>query len=422
MLYTQRAVDAVGLPSLIDRLNVSIDQFNVAYSVSSVINPRAQLTLIGSELTTFTERISGFDANDDNNDVIDFANFAANRKATANADIVVCLVDAGYVDSRGRAFAINAQNDNEGFAIVEVRAIPDQPVFPHEVGHLLGGRHHNDPTSGDAHGYQYEIDFGFLNLGRKDYCTIMCPQMPEEVRRSDRWSNPNVSDGGNPTGTSGFNNVARVIGSNASRIADFRPNTGALGLYVEGEFTVTELGYKTYESVVSCGAGPYTYLWERSNDGFNYFGAETSEFYTFYAYPDGSNSIYLRLTVTSADNRTATTFNRIDFVGYQGSRISANDTFTNDKNLGNQNSLIQIAYPNPTNNQINATIFLSKDDNIKVSMINTQGQEVKSIYQGELSKGNYNFDFSVQNLTSGQYFIKATSTEKSESIKIIVQK
>ena len=422
VVYTQLALDAVGLATITSRVNASIDQFNQASWGSGVTNPRGTLELVGIEFNSFVERIRTADATPNDNDiqdVTDLPTFTEGRRTATNSDIIVCLVAADYTTSRGIARAINAEYEN-GFAVVDVNFIPGQPVFPHEVGHLLGGRHDTDPNSGDAHGYEYSSK-----------CTLMCPEKPSSTIRALHWSNPNISDYGVATGTATTNNVARSISANADRLANFRPAvTTTIQANISGPSYVYSYGPVAYSPIVSCGTGTYSYYWDRSYDGFNYFGGSNFENYGFQTYPSNNYNVHIRLRVTGSNGQVTAAYATTTFPNGVGSRLSAdnNSIVLNEKTNAyinediNTKKLIQVVYPNPSNGNINTKIFLSESDNVKLSIIGQQGQEISVIHQGELLAGVHNFDVSTHNLPIGQYFIRASTSHKIESEKIIILK
>ncbi len=44
--------------------------------------------------------------------------------------------------------------DNLTYAVFDIDAMPAQPVFQHEIGHLFEGRHPDDANPGDMHAHQ----------------------------------------------------------------------------------------------------------------------------------------------------------------------------------------------------------------------------------------------------------------------------
>lgn len=79
-------------------------------------------------------------------------------------------------------------------------------------------------------------------------------------------------------------------------------------------------------------------------------------------------------------------------------------------------------YPNPFNSAANITIELSFPEFISLIVYNTIGEEVDVIYKGELDIGKHIFQYSMNNHSSGVYFIRMYSSKKEKLIKVIYQK
>ena len=130
VVYTQRALNAVGLQTIQERVNTSIGQFNNAYNSSGTTNARARLLLVGLELTAFTETINtagngtinvgNITLINEQHDINRLPTTAEQRRVATNSDVVLCLTDANYQFSYGIARAINA-NYADGFATSEIR-------------------------------------------------------------------------------------------------------------------------------------------------------------------------------------------------------------------------------------------------------------------------------------------------------------
>ena len=62
-------------------------------------------------------------------------------------------------------------------------------------------------------------------------------------------------------------------------------------------------------------------------------------------------------------------------------------------------------YPNPFNPSTNIRFFLPEGFNIELKVVNILGEEIKTIYNGYLSPGEYKFSFHAEGYSSGVYFI-----------------
>ncbi|MFA5806464.1 MAG: kelch repeat-containing protein [Melioribacteraceae bacterium] len=79
-------------------------------------------------------------------------------------------------------------------------------------------------------------------------------------------------------------------------------------------------------------------------------------------------------------------------------------------------------YPNPFNGTTNLTIKLSSTKQVLLNVYNILGEMIKTIYNGELSSGKHTFQLNLDKYSSGVYFVRMSSLNKVQLIKIIHQK
>ena len=83
---------------------------------------------------------------------------------------------------------------------------------------------------------------------------------------------------------------------------------------------------------------------------------------------------------------------------------------------------ISNAYPNPFNPITNFELEVNSSEYISIKVYNLNGMLTDEIYNGFLDRGKYNFNWDASSLTSGTYFIKVSSEEKSLSRKVTLIK
>jgi Secretion system C-terminal sorting domain/FG-GAP-like repeat len=69
--------------------------------------------------------------------------------------------------------------------------------------------------------------------------------------------------------------------------------------------------------------------------------------------------------------------------------------------------LLGTAYPNPFNEMVTIPLQLSQQQNARVVIVNTLGQEVATLHSGDLSAGNHELSWNASQLSSGVYFVRA---------------
>ncbi len=67
-------------------------------------------------------------------------------------------------------------------------------------------------------------------------------------------------------------------------------------------------------------------------------------------------------------------------------------------------------YPNPFNPSTTISFTLSSDEFVSLKVFNMIGEEVKTLYEGILEAGVYNYNFNAEGLPSGAYIYKLSTT------------
>jgi hypothetical protein len=210
VVYTESAANASG--SIGNLILLAQDETNTSYSNSSI---SASVNIVLTAQVSYNEALRSY---------LDHVNFLQGTtdgemdiihtwRDQYEADVVVLIVNDGELC--GRAYQIMA-TANTAFAAVYYDCATGNYSFGHEIGHLQGARHENDPSGTYEHGY---VD---PNCGWR---TIMATVSACADLRVQYWSNPNVTypPTGQVMGTSTSNDNARKLNETKSTIAGFRP-------------------------------------------------------------------------------------------------------------------------------------------------------------------------------------------------------
>jgi hypothetical protein len=81
-----------------------------------------------------------------------------------------------------------------------------------------------------------------------------------------------------------------------------------------------------------------------------------------------------------------------------------------------------IAYPNPsrTGQVVNLEYRITGNDKFFLDLIDNLGKNIKNIYTGRLSEGNYKFSFDTDGINPGVYYIILKSANKFLSKKLVI--
>lgn len=213
VVYTQAAAGLLGAVTPDQFSSGLVDLANWSYEVSGI---QVRLKLAGTTSTSFQE--SDFDSDlgalvtpKDGTPLAGIHNWR--KEIKANVVVLLVALDAAC----GQAAAIGAETDT-AFALVSEGCALDNLSFPHEIGHLQGARH--DPDA-DPSPSPYPYGHGYMLKGK--WRTIMAYPGDCGCNRIGYWSNPSIMKDGDPMGTPGVSNNARVLNQTAPRLAGFQP-------------------------------------------------------------------------------------------------------------------------------------------------------------------------------------------------------
>lgn len=79
-------------------------------------------------------------------------------------------------------------------------------------------------------------------------------------------------------------------------------------------------------------------------------------------------------------------------------------------------------YPNPFNSQSKLDVFLNKETELEIKVFNLLGEEIKLLAKQMLRPGFYSFQIDASDLSSGIYFIRVKTKERTQLKKLILIK
>lgn len=157
------ALDKFGTNNIVDRMNFFLAQANDVYAnnnIDLVLQDAGKFSSGRSELSSVARNIRGLQSPNDG--YLD--NFAGSVRNDRSADIVAHITDNAGDRTCGQVNAIGGGQSN-GFFVSRYTCTGF--TFVHELGHLFGARHDNDPTR-----TPFAFGHGFVNSGR-NFRTVM---------------------------------------------------------------------------------------------------------------------------------------------------------------------------------------------------------------------------------------------------------
>jgi len=405
VLYTPAAASS-GY-NITSSVNTAFSQFLNASVNSGVVT---SLQLAGIQSINFTE----------SSDIIaDLASISSNTTAqqlrnSYEADLVMMITDGNYFNYSGRVAALGP-NEALAYGIVEVDYVTSNYTFIHELGHLFGARHEYpspDNTANDTHGHEWKTGVWPF---KKTWGTVM-RTYENNLNQVLHFSNPGISYNGHATGVSGISFVSKHININGHIIEDFRYTAPPLSAYISGPGSANGGDFLFFQSNVSNGQSPYSYVW-KANTGSGYYTIGTSANVGI-TMPSNSD-LNLSLTVSDAlqDNVTAYYFVLNLYENGGGCNPCPIISGENLVDFGSTSSVR--LYPVPARNSLTYELKNMKGTFVVVKIINRFGMEVES-YKISDASNNIRGNIDVSKYDQGIYYF-ITESENSISIEKFVK-
>ena len=237
VVYTPAAKEDVA--DIEQHIQLAVEETNKGYADSGV---KHRLNLVHTEEISYNEDDSKSGGNFTPESWDDFLNKIKSAddgymdnvhdlRDQYKADLVIFLVKhkvAKEIQSCGRAWIMDMNKDPAAYAfsvMSSVCAVAPHYTLAHETGHNMGSVH--DPVHANgkkgifpySHGYWYQDE----KNKEESFGTIMGKVCQEECPpRINRWSNPNLTYQGIPTGIENVSDNVRSLNEAAFTVANFR--------------------------------------------------------------------------------------------------------------------------------------------------------------------------------------------------------
>lgn len=403
VVYTPQSASASGnIQSLINAsiqsTNETLHNSGINASVNLVHSAQVNYTETGNMVTDIN-RLHG--TNDGYMDVVH------SWRDQYGADIVVLLTATGQYC--GIAYWIEVPS-SDAFAISRNDCSVGNYTFAHEIGHLIGGRHDNDPASSPrayAHGYVYSPAY---------WRTVMAV-VQSGINRIPYWSNPNKTYGGVAMGTSNWNDNARVWNERAATVANFRSPLPAIP-QLSGSVS-NGMPHLSWNSV----AGATSYKINRTS--FNNPSVSDATFTTTgTTFTDNSLPFMVQVdigmfgnigyTVQAVNSSGESTPSQSVFYAEQGGGgwFSQQEEGINTQGViaADLPSAYHVStnYPNPFNPTTTISYDLPESAFVTVTVFDIMGRQVRTLLSSNMSAGFHSITFDASNLSSGLYIARFT--------------
>lgn len=413
-LFTKKAAASGLTPNTV--ASAVIAELNTTAAASGVPTSQISFTLAGTlSLSSFIESAN---IDDDIDDLVNFP-LANTLRANNFADLVVLLTNEPLYTAAGIAADINTNFDN-AYAIAQIRPASTGFTATHEVGHLLGARHQRCSTCGGIWG----SPLGFngcdeLTLGHgfkvgPSSRTIMYQNGCDSRTRIGRWSNPDVTFAGSPTGNY-WNKNSRKLRNNAGKVSCFFGPPPVINnnmiVRISGP-NGTSCGGGIWNANISNNSGtpPYTYVWELSENGISgwsnlYVNSQSIteeqiiDSGPFHAIGCGE-FFYLRVKVYDSSSPQLTATNSRQLVSY----CCIQDGNSEPRSLDDLNNVK--LFPNPTTGYFYYALPL----NNQIKIYNSAGQ-IQNIQYERIAE-NYVL-INLSNSVNGLYIIRETDSKNN---------
>ncbi len=417
VLYTPAAV-AIH-PDILGAANLAISQINSSFWNSGVSN---SVSLAGIEPLSFTQT---------SNPTNDVNNLAANTTAqslrnTYKAEIVVLLTAPTYGGVNSIVKDIGGVKANAYCLVSVTTATNGRRTFAHEVGHIFGARHYNDPTDIPHRGHTFNTG-GFLGMFTTKRYTMMAV-MPSGKNKIDHFSNPSKEFSGKATGTSDRNNAAKLNAMKNYVAAFYADPALPPTVTVTNTFIPNCQTSGTASASLKCAQnhfGPFTYKWFTITAGTTGWvevgtGITIPTFipmapgYTSQPYKVEVRNVFggLVATATKWINRYCGDFTIPDPFNpyYYAMSFSIQEIKENQLNI----------YPNPAQHTATFKISSLEEDNISIDIYDINGKHIGNVHNGNISKGTSYINIDIANYPAANYIIRATGRSYNQTQKLTV--
>ncbi|MCD6180256.1 MAG: T9SS type A sorting domain-containing protein [Bacteroidales bacterium] len=178
---------------------------------------------------------------------------------------------------------------------------------------------------------------------------------------------------------------------------------GILSLGFYAGYGTNWLSYATIKLYISINGGSdWSQIWEADNDGEAWGWRKIDIDLSTYA---NNSNVMLAWQYVGNDG---------DMVGIDNVKIKQETTGITELIVDNTNFMVS-NYPNPFSSQTTISLQLVEQSDVELSVYNSLGQKVESLFKGNLTAGNHQFNFDANGLKAGVYYYRITSNGNSST-------